>query len=228
MPDSAHGTNPATAAMAGFEVVSVPSDANGNTDVEFLAANLDETVAAMMYTLPTTLGLFDPNIGRIAADAARARGAALRRRREPERLPRPGALRRHGLRRRAPEPAQDVLDAARRRRPGRGAGLREVAPRAVPAGAGRRQRDGDGLPLRAAAEEHRQDDGVPRQLRRAAARAHLHQVDRRRGPARDQRERGDQRQLRAGAAARRATSSPSTGAACTRWCSPARGRSSAA
>jgi glycine dehydrogenase subunit 2 len=66
VPDSAHGTNPATAAMAGFEVVSVPSDANGNTDLHFLAANLDESVAAMMLTLPSTLGLFDPNIGRIA------------------------------------------------------------------------------------------------------------------------------------------------------------------
>jgi glycine dehydrogenase subunit 2 len=66
VPDSAHGTNPATAAMAGFTVVSVPSDANGNADIDFLAANLDDTVAAMMYTLPSTLGLFDPNIGRVA------------------------------------------------------------------------------------------------------------------------------------------------------------------
>jgi glycine dehydrogenase subunit 2 len=67
VPDSAHGTNPATAAMAGFEVVSVPSDAQGNTDLKFLAQALDDTVAAMMLTLPSTLGLFDPNIGRIAA-----------------------------------------------------------------------------------------------------------------------------------------------------------------
>ncbi len=66
VPDSAHGTNPATAAMAGFEVVSVPSDEQGNTDLSFLSANLDETVAAMMLTLPSTLGLFDPNIGEIA------------------------------------------------------------------------------------------------------------------------------------------------------------------
>ncbi len=65
VPDSAHGTNPATAAMAGFQVVTVPSDASGNADIEFLAANLDETVAAIMYTLPSTLGIFDPHIGRI-------------------------------------------------------------------------------------------------------------------------------------------------------------------
>jgi glycine dehydrogenase subunit 2 len=66
VPDSAHGTNPATAAMAGFQVVTVPSDASGNADIDFLAANLDETVAAIMYTLPSTLGIFDPHIGRIA------------------------------------------------------------------------------------------------------------------------------------------------------------------
>jgi glycine dehydrogenase subunit 2 len=66
VPDSAHGTNPATAAMAGFEVVSVPSDANGNTDLTFLESALHDGVAAMMLTLPSTLGLFDPNIARIA------------------------------------------------------------------------------------------------------------------------------------------------------------------
>jgi len=66
VPDSAHGTNPATAAMAGFEVVTVPSDANGNTDLAFLESALDHGVAAMMLTLPSTLGLFDQNIVRIA------------------------------------------------------------------------------------------------------------------------------------------------------------------
>jgi glycine dehydrogenase subunit 2 len=66
VPDSAHGTNPATAAMAGFEVVTVPSDADGNTDLAFLRDALDNTVAAMMLTLPSTLGLFDPNIGETA------------------------------------------------------------------------------------------------------------------------------------------------------------------
>ncbi len=66
VPDSAHGTNPATAAMAGFEVVSVPSDANGDTDVDFLMGQIDDTVAAMMLTLPNTLGLFEPDIKRIA------------------------------------------------------------------------------------------------------------------------------------------------------------------
>ncbi len=66
VPDSAHGTNPATAAMAGFQVVAVPSNREGNTDLAALAAALDDGVAAMMLTLPSTLGLFDPNIGLIA------------------------------------------------------------------------------------------------------------------------------------------------------------------
>jgi glycine dehydrogenase subunit 2 len=66
VPDSAHGTNPATAAMAGFQVVTVPSDAAGNTDLDFMRSALDEGVAAMMLTLPSTLGLFDPNIAEIA------------------------------------------------------------------------------------------------------------------------------------------------------------------
>src|SRR3972149_5559691 len=46
VPDSAHGTNPATAAMAGFDVVSIPSDVRGNMDLEILASALDDTVAA--------------------------------------------------------------------------------------------------------------------------------------------------------------------------------------
>jgi glycine dehydrogenase subunit 2 len=66
VPDSAHGTNPATAAMSGFQVVTVVSDGQGNTDAQALASALDDGVAALMLTLPNTLGLFDPNIGRIA------------------------------------------------------------------------------------------------------------------------------------------------------------------
>ena len=76
VPDTAHGTNPASATMAGFRVVTVPSDAEGNTDMEALAAALDDSVAAMMLTLPSTLGLFCPNIGEIAQMLHR-RGALL-------------------------------------------------------------------------------------------------------------------------------------------------------
>ena len=62
VPDSAHGTNPATAAMLAFEVMVVPSDANGNLDLDFLRSAMDERVAALTLTMPTTLGLFDPQI----------------------------------------------------------------------------------------------------------------------------------------------------------------------
>jgi len=67
VPDSAHGTNPATAAMAGFDVVTVPSTRDGNADLVFIRSALDNGVAAMMLTLPSTLGLFDRDIAQIAA-----------------------------------------------------------------------------------------------------------------------------------------------------------------
>ncbi len=66
IPDSAHGTNPASVAMCGFEVKEVPSTSEGDTDIEKLAAMVDENVAAMMLTSPNTLGLFDRNILKIA------------------------------------------------------------------------------------------------------------------------------------------------------------------
>lgn len=66
VPDSAHGTNPATAAMAGFEVVSVKSATDGSVDLEALRAVVGADTAALMMTNPSTLGLFDPNIQEIA------------------------------------------------------------------------------------------------------------------------------------------------------------------
>jgi glycine dehydrogenase subunit 2 len=62
IPDSAHGTNPASSAMSGFEVVPVPSDARGNVDLAALKAVCDDTVAGLMLTNPNTLGLFDENV----------------------------------------------------------------------------------------------------------------------------------------------------------------------
>jgi len=62
LPDSAHGTNPASAAMAGFQVVSIPSDRRGMVDLEALKRNLDETVAGIMLTVPNTLGIFEEDI----------------------------------------------------------------------------------------------------------------------------------------------------------------------
>lgn len=65
VPDSAHGTNPASAARCGYEVKSVKTDEEGNTSIEHLASVLDDTVAAFMLTNPSTLGLFEPNIAKI-------------------------------------------------------------------------------------------------------------------------------------------------------------------
>lgn len=66
VPDSAHGTNPASAAVAGFEIVEVKSNANGEVDVESLKSILDDTIAGLMLTNPNTLGLFESSIGEIA------------------------------------------------------------------------------------------------------------------------------------------------------------------
>ncbi len=62
VPDSAHGTNPATCTMAGFEAVELPSDANGNVDLDALRKECDETVAGLMITNPNTAGLFEEHI----------------------------------------------------------------------------------------------------------------------------------------------------------------------
>ncbi len=62
IPDTAHGTNPATVTMCGYETVTIPSNAQGLVDVDALKAALDTDVAAFMLTNPNTLGLFDPQI----------------------------------------------------------------------------------------------------------------------------------------------------------------------
>lgn len=62
IPDAAHGTNPASAGMLGMEIVTIPSDARGNVDLEALRAACDDTIVGMMLTNPNTLGLFDEHI----------------------------------------------------------------------------------------------------------------------------------------------------------------------
>ena len=66
VPDSAHGTNPATAAMAGYKVVEVKSNENGVVDVEDLRKVVNEKTAGLMLTNPNTLGLFETKIKEIA------------------------------------------------------------------------------------------------------------------------------------------------------------------
>ena len=65
VPDSAHGTNPATAAMCGYQVVNIPSAPNGCGDLEALKAGLGEDTAGLMLTNPNTGGIFDENILKI-------------------------------------------------------------------------------------------------------------------------------------------------------------------
>lgn len=65
-PDTAHGTNPATVTMAGYEVVKVGTNADGGVDLDDLRAKADDSVACLMLTNPNTLGIFDPNIEQIA------------------------------------------------------------------------------------------------------------------------------------------------------------------
>jgi len=65
IPDSAHGTNPATSAMSGLKIVQLPSDERGNVDLTALRAECDDTLAGLMITSPNTLGLFDENLNEI-------------------------------------------------------------------------------------------------------------------------------------------------------------------
>ena len=76
IPDSAHGTNPATAVIAGYEVENIRSDAKGQIDVAALKLQVNDDVAALMITNPSTLGVFEPCIGEIA-DILHERGALL-------------------------------------------------------------------------------------------------------------------------------------------------------
>src|SRR5439155_11094561 len=66
VPDSAHGTNPATAAAAGFSLISLKSGADGSVDLDALGSALSEHVAGIMLTVPSTLGLFEHDILKIS------------------------------------------------------------------------------------------------------------------------------------------------------------------
>ena len=76
IPDSSHGTNPASAAIAGYDVVVIPTDKNGCFDMEAYKKALNNETAAVMLTCPDTLGLFNPKIKEIA-DLAHSSGALM-------------------------------------------------------------------------------------------------------------------------------------------------------
>ena len=74
VPDSAHGTNPASAALIGFEVRSIPARADGTVRVEDVKAAIDDRVGALMLTNPNTCGIFEPEVAEIAAAIHEAGG----------------------------------------------------------------------------------------------------------------------------------------------------------
>ena len=76
IPDSAHGTNPATAAICGYRVENLKSNPEGGIDLEALARQVDEDTAALMLTNPSTIGVFESQIAKIA-DILHAKGALL-------------------------------------------------------------------------------------------------------------------------------------------------------
>ncbi len=75
-PDSAHGTNPASAHMAGFEFVTIKTGADGRVDMQHLQQHLDDQIAVFMITNPSTLGLFDPQVKAIS-DLVHERGGLI-------------------------------------------------------------------------------------------------------------------------------------------------------
>ncbi len=73
IPDSAHGTNPATAIIAGYEVQNIKSNTEGQIDIEHFREQVTGDVAALMLTNPSTLGIFEQQIPEIADNPPRAR-----------------------------------------------------------------------------------------------------------------------------------------------------------
>jgi glycine dehydrogenase subunit 2 len=72
VPDSSHGTNPASAAMAGYEIITIPTAPYGDMDLDAYRAAMNGQVAAVMMTCPNTLGLFNPHVAEICAIAHEA------------------------------------------------------------------------------------------------------------------------------------------------------------
>ena len=115
IPDSAHGTNPASAAIAGYQVVSIPSDSSGRIDTRILRERMNEDVACLMLTNPNTLGIFESQIEEISRIVHGQGGLIYM---DGANFKRPHGLRasgRHGDRRAPPQSAQDLLDPPRRR-----------------------------------------------------------------------------------------------------------------
>src|SRR5262249_636914 len=214
IPDSAHGTNPASCTLNGFETVTLPTGARGMLEVDTVRKAADADTAAIMITNPSTLGLFEENIAAIAdvihgvGGYVYMDGANLNALLGKFRPGDAGADVMHinlhktftRRRRTAHPPPKDVHPAARGRRPRRRPGRDRAGAGAVPArpdgGEGRRS-----LPLRAQpAEVGGAAAVVLRQLGHVRARLHLHPRDGRRGADARDRDGGPERELPAGPA----------------------------
>ena len=214
-PDTAHGTNPATVTMAGYEVVKVGTDADGNVDLDDLRAKADEDVACLMLTNPSTLGLFEPGIEEIA-QIVHGVGATLyydgANLNAIMGICRPGDM------------GFDIVHfnlhkSFTQPHGGGGPGAGPIAvseriepylprPQVVRRGSGNGSAHGNGgeavlRPRLRPAEVDRPPARLPGQLRRVRPLLRLHPLARRGGPARGLRGRRAQRQLPAGAAAAR-------------------------
>ena len=234
VPDSSHGTNPATASMAGFKTITIPSAADGGVDIAAFTAALGPRTAAVMITNPSTLGLFEARIGELL-DAVHAAGALAYM--DGANL---NAIMGHF---KPGEAGFDVMHFNVHKTfstPHGGGG-----PGAGPVGVGERllpylpeprvlrdrRRDVPPGADRRAADVDRPDAQLRRQHRRPRARVCLHPRARRDRSARGERGRGPRRQLPQAPAGRHATTCPTTGRASTSSSPPPRpsrsGRASA-
>ena len=143
VPDSSHGTNPATASMAGFRTVTIRSTPDGLVDIDALREALGPRTAAVMLTNPSTLGLFEHHVTELLEAVHGAGALAYMDGANMNAVLghfRPGAGR---LRRDALQSAQDLLHAPRRRwsrcRPHRGRRAPAALPAGAPGGPGRRR-----------------------------------------------------------------------------------------
>ena len=146
VPDSAHGTNPASATMAGFTVVSVKSRTDGCVDLDDLKTLLSDETAGMMMTNPNTLGLFETDILQIASMVHKAGGLMYYDGANLNAIlgaARPGDM---GFDVVHLNLHKNLLHAARRRRSGRGTGRRESLPCPLPARNAGRAAQTQGLP----------------------------------------------------------------------------------
>ncbi len=202
VPDSSHGTNPATASMAGFRTITIPSAADGGVDLDAFRAALGPRTAAIMITNPSTLGLFESRVGELL-EATHAAGALAYM---------DGANLNAILGRFRPGSAGfDVMHFNTHKTfstphggggPWRGPGGRSRGPHAVPARATGPARGRRVLPPGAgggANHLHRPRALVLRQHGRARPRLRLPARPRRQRPGRGERRRGPRRQLPQGA-----------------------------